>query len=525
MLNKFILVITLLLMGAFAAQAYDVGRVSRDWFDEDREISVPVEIFYPATENGNNVPIAIPPDGGFPVIAFAHGYFIPWSDYSYVWEALVPEGYVLLMVRSGGEIDPDLEKFAQDISFLTRFFQQQSLLPESLWFHKVSEKNGVMGHSMGGGASLLVAAQDPTVDTVINFAAAETNPSAIAAAESVTVPTLMITGSNDCVSPFANNQAPMYDALASDTRSLITIDGASHCQFSDYNWLCELGEGACATPSITRQEQHDYVIQYSLPFLDFYLKGELTAWAEFRQELSDEDGIDFSLDTNVPYVLIGVSAEEEPIFLDEDGGDIVYELQVVNTVGTELSGGIWTQVRLPSQYLISPFSYEALTLGPYESFEPELRSQDFPGPVAGGIYKFIFNVGEYPSTLLHSDRLTIIKESPDDERAFNWSQFGATLTGDGSSATIPDKFAVSPAWPNPFNATTNFTVTLPNNGPLRVDVYDVTGRLAATLTDQIWSAGTHQLSFDAASLATGIYFVRAITPGHTAQVQKVMVVK
>jgi len=43
-------------------------------------------------------------------------------------------------------------------------------------------------------------------------------------------------------------------------------------------------------------------------------------------------------------------------------------------------------------------------------------------------------------------------------------------------------------------------------------VYDMTGRLVANLVDRTeYSAGTYEVTFNASSLASGIYFYRFIT--------------
>lgn len=43
---------------------------------------------------------------------------------------------------------------------------------------------------------------------------------------------------------------------------------------------------------------------------------------------------------------------------------------------------------------------------------------------------------------------------------------------------------------------------------MRIQVYDVTGRLVQTVTDLNWQSGEHTVSFDAAGLASGLYLAR-----------------
>lgn len=101
-------------------------------------------------------------------------------------------------------------------------------------------------------------------------------------------------------------------------------------------------------------------------------------------------------------------------------------------------------------------------------------------------------------------------------------------TGESDAAVLPEQFQLTRAYPNPFNATTRFTVALPAESPLRVDVYDVLGRHVATLADGVYSAGTHPFTWDArtgdAATASGIYFLRAQSAGHS-QVERLVLVR
>jgi hypothetical protein len=144
---------------------------------------------------------------------------------------------------------------------------------------------------MGGGASFLAAESDPTVAAIANLAAAETNPSAISAAASITAPALVFSGSNDCVTPPESHQIPMYGALASDCRARVTLVGGSHCQFAEYNFTCSLGEGGCPSPTINRAEQHDLTISLLVPWLHYALEGDVAAWLEFEDLLATLPGV------------------------------------------------------------------------------------------------------------------------------------------------------------------------------------------------------------------------------------------
>jgi hypothetical protein len=68
-------------------------------------------------------------------------------------------------------------------------------------------------------------------------------------------------------------------------------------------------------------------------------------------------------------------------------------------------------------------------------------------------------------------------------------------------------------YPNPFNPTTNIRFALQNQQEVTLKVYDMTGRLVATLLNgEQLGAGPYSVTFDAQRLASGIYFYRIITP-------------
>lgn len=67
------------------------------------------------------------------------------------------------------------------------------------------------------------------------------------------------------------------------------------------------------------------------------------------------------------------------------------------------------------------------------------------------------------------------------------------------------------AYPNPFNPATRLTLRLDRRQHVRVVVFDLTGRRVAHLFDGLLEAGeAHRFAFDAATLPSGVYLVRAI---------------
>jgi hypothetical protein len=92
---------------------------------------------------------------------------------------------------------------------------------------------------------------------------------------------------------------------------------------------------------------------------------------------------------------------------------------------------------------------------------------------------------------------------------------------DDDGSLLPREFALMQNYPNPFNPTTVISFALPRSSDVRIDLYDITGRLVRTLADETMAAGNHTITFDGRSssgnqLATGVYFYRMQANGFVA---------
>ena len=78
---------------------------------------------------------------------------------------------------------------------------------------------------------------------------------------------------------------------------------------------------------------------------------------------------------------------------------------------------------------------------------------------------------------------------------------------------LPTEFALSQNYPNPASATTTKELALPHGAHVRLEVYDVTGRLVARVVDRQVDAGFHSVSWDCTGLSgqrvsPGVYMYR-----------------
>ncbi|MBK8340284.1 MAG: hypothetical protein IPK99_10000 [Flavobacteriales bacterium] len=269
---------------ALAGQPFAIGERSVDFFDTGRNRTITCDVYHPADVAGTNVPLA---PGNFPVLVMGHGFVMTTAVYSNFAEDLVPRGYILLLPTTEGGFAPAHEEFGLDLAFVAQAMQLANTDGASPFFGQVAPATALLGHSMGGGASFLGADGNPGIQTLVNFAAAETNPSAIASAANVQVPTLLFAASEDCVTPIADHQQPMYDALTVPCRALVTVTGGGHCYFAENSFTCSFGEATCAPDlTISREQQHDAVADLAGLWLDHFLKGDAAAFTAFQDSLT-----------------------------------------------------------------------------------------------------------------------------------------------------------------------------------------------------------------------------------------------
>ncbi len=77
-----------------------------------------------------------------------------------------------------------------------------------------------------------------------------------------------------------------------------------------------------------------------------------------------------------------------------------------------------------------------------------------------------------------------------------------------SSNDLISEFKLHSNYPNPFNPTTNIRYELPQQSPVRIEVFDVVGRRIALLVDTIQQTGTYTVQFDGTGIASGLYLLR-----------------
>lgn len=217
----------------------------------------------------------------YPAVAFGHGFFQAPERYQGTLRHLASWGYVTIAPASHAGLTPDHAAFAADLYQSLDWLVARSSEPDAWWTGLVDPAAlGASGHSMGGGASLVAAAEAATIRAVVSLAAAETRPSAAAVLPRVDAPLAFIVGQADRIVPPASTAA-LYEA-AGPPRQLLELGGGTHCGFQDdpFPLVCDGGRD---------EGQLLRTRRLLTAFFELYLRGD-ARWTEWVWGPSPYDG-------------------------------------------------------------------------------------------------------------------------------------------------------------------------------------------------------------------------------------------
>jgi hypothetical protein len=86
------------------------------------------------------------------------------------------------------------------------------------------------------------------------------------------------------------------------------------------------------------------------------------------------------------------------------------------------------------------------------------------------------------------------------------------------------QFSLAQNYPNPFNGATVISFQLAASSMVSIKVYDVLGRLVATLVNEYRRQGVHTVRWDAGGMSSGVYFYQ-IRSGSFLETKKLVFAK
>jgi photosystem II stability/assembly factor-like uncharacterized protein len=104
-----------------------------------------------------------------------------------------------------------------------------------------------------------------------------------------------------------------------------------------------------------------------------------------------------------------------------------------------------------------------------------------------------------------------------------WSIHRTLVGVEDNAPVLPDKILLS-NYPNPFNAQTTISYSLPSASNVTIEIFDISGRKVETLFSGYKEAGHYAVVWDAREAASGVYFYR-IKAGEFSSVKKCVLLR
>ncbi len=140
--------------------------------------------------------------------------------------------------------------------------------------------------------------------------------------------------------------------------------------------------------------------------------------------------------------------------------------------------------------------------------------------LAAGSYSVVTNTLSFENSVV---------EGIDVSGDLNTSEVDVELSPNGvtsvkGSTIAPAEFSLSQNYPNPFNPSTVIKFAVPATANVTLSVYNVIGQKVATLVNEVKTAGSYEVSFNASALPSGLYIYKLETPNNT-MTRKMMLLK
>jgi len=96
---------------------------------------------------------------------------------------------------------------------------------------------------------------------------------------------------------------------------------------------------------------------------------------------------------------------------------------------------------------------------------------------------------------------------------------------DRNPASVPQQIALSEVYPTPFNGRAMFRFELRNDAHVNLTLFNLQGRLVQVLANRRFGKGEYAFSIDGSDLASGVYYLRAITEKNVSVLRKAVLIR
>jgi len=444
-------------------------------------------IYYPSFVEGSEAQIDTL-HKPYQVIAFGHGFFMQNSYYISHYKHLASYGFVVIAPQFP---DNNHLQLAYDLIYCVNYIKNQNSVSTSRFYNLIDlTKSGLYGHSMGGGASLLAAANDSTITIAAPLAAAETNPSVINLMNQIKGVVYLISAQNDGIAPVNANQLPMY-LNANPVKALPIIKGANHTKFMD----TRIWDFTDPNGYLTAEQQLSITRKYLASIFNLFLKEDSSYFKFVFGDLAQSDtSIIFQ------YELEPLKPKSFNLILPQDTSS-----QTITTF-------LWHSTY--SLNLYDQIEYELLIASDEQFNNLVLRASEiidttYSIQLQNG--KYFWKVKSYTSssTYTFSNVMSFVVNIPTDVN---------------SEKDTPFEFYLDQNFPNPLNPSTTIKYSIPKSSQVSLKIFNMLGEELETLVNEEKTVGTYEVNWNAANLPSGVYFYR-LQAGDFVQTRKMILLK
>ena len=100
--------------------------------------------------------------------------------------------------------------------------------------------------------------------------------------------------------------------------------------------------------------------------------------------------------------------------------------------------------------------------------------------------------------------------------------FHSNLTGIKDDNPLPESFSLLQNYPNPFNNSTTIKYRLSKTSNVSIEIFDILGNKVELLVAKIKDAGDHEVSWNAGSYSSGLYFARLIVGTNSKTIKMIL---
>jgi len=233
------------------------------------------------------------------------------------------------------------------------------------------------------------------------------------------------------------------------------------------------------------------------------------------------------------HLWIDMEPQNPPIQIPPGGGSFQFNVAIEDTYIVESIFDAWIEVTLPNGEDLEILHRDNITIQANSVIERFNIIQNVPAGAPSGTYTYHFFVGNHEHDDIWSEDSLTFEKLPGEgdylSSSENWnlSGFFDELSDESllkAEEVNPDNYELLSVYPSPFNNSTTLEFVLSAASPVRLAVFDISGRLVEVLVDGYKQPGSYETVWQSDNHASGIYFVK-LDAGENVMTKKIILIK